>query len=147
MGWGDQPGVDVPLGHFFGHAYSGHGRCFTSKAVVPGRKPLKDSPYVDYTSAFNSLLLGVTEKEAYCRFPMPFNGATLTIENQSGKRIENLQVRLDVEQLERIPANWGRFHATWSEAPAATDKTPVFGPQSVPGKVVLERDGRGKYVA
>ena len=142
-----EPSVDVPIGHFFGHAYSGHGTWFTSKAAVLGRKPLKDSPYVDYPSAFNSLLLGVTEKEAYSRFPMPFaNGAKLTIENQSGKRIENLRVRLDVERLEHIPANWGRFHATWSEAPAATDKTPVFGPKKVPGKVVLEKEGRGKYV-
>lgn len=142
-----EPSVDVPIGHFFGHAYCGHSRWFTSKAAVLGRRPLKDSPYVDYTSAFNSLLLGVTEKEAYSRFPMPFaNGAKLTVENQSGKRLENLRVRLDVERLERIPANWGRFHATWSEAPAATDKTPVFGPKKVPGKVVLDRDGRGKYV-
>lgn len=142
-----EPSVDVPIGHFFGHAYSGHGNWFTSKAAVLGRKPLPDQPYVDYPSTFNSLLLGVTETEAYSRFPMPFsNGATLTIVNQSGKRIENLRIRLDVEQLEHIPANWGRFHATWTESPAATDKTPVFGPQKVPGKVVLERDGRGKYV-
>jgi len=142
-----QPSVDVPIGHFFGHAYGGHGRWFTSKAAVLGRKPLKDSPYVDYTSAFNSLLLGVTEKEACSRFPMPFaNGASLTIENRSGNRIGNLRVRLDVERLERIPADWGRFHATWTEAPAATDKTPRFGPQKVPGKVVLEKEGRGKYV-
>ena len=142
-----EPSVDVPIGHFFGHAYSGHGTWFTSKAAVLGRKPLKNWPYVDYPSAFNSLLLGVTEEEAYSRFPMPFaNGATLTIENQSGKRIENLRVRLLVDRVEHIPVNWGRFHATWSEAPAATDKTPVFGPKQVPGKVVLEKEGRGKYV-
>ena len=142
-----KPSVDVPIGHFFGHAYSGHGNWFTSKAAVLGRKPLQDLPYVDYTSAFNSLLLGVTETEAYCRFPMPFaNGAKLTIENQSGKRIASLRVRLDVEPLEQVPTNWGRFHATWTESPAATDKTPVFGPQKVPGKVVLEGEGRGKYV-
>ncbi len=142
-----EPSVDVPLGHFFGHAYSGHGRWFTSKAAVLGREPLTDSPYVDYTSAFHSLLLGVTEKDAFSRFPMPFsNGARLTVENQSGRRIANLRVQLDVERLARIPAHWGRFHATWCEAPAATDETPVFGPQQVPGQVVLERDGRGKYV-
>lgn len=139
--------VDVPIGHFFGHAYSGHGRWFTSKAVVLGRKPLKDSPYVDYPSAYNSLLLGVTDQEAYSRFPMPFsNGASLVIENRSGQTIEKLRVRLDVEPRERIPANWGRFHATFNEAPAATGETPGFGPQKVPGQVVLQRQGRGKYV-
>ena len=105
-----KPSVDVPIGHFFGHAYSGHGSWFTSKAAVLGRKPLKDLPYVDYTSAFNSLLLGVTETEAYCRFPMPFaNGAKLTIENQSGKRIENLRVRLDVEPTRTNPDQLGTF--------------------------------------
>ena len=142
-----EPSVNVPIGHFFGHAYSGHGKWFTSKAAVLGRHPLKDAPYVDYHSAYNSLLLGVTETEAYCRFPMPFSqGAKLSIANQSGKRIENLRVRLDVERIEQIPANWGRFHATWTEALAATDLTPAFGPQKVPGKVVLQKEGRGKYV-
>jgi hypothetical protein len=142
-----EPSVDVPLGHFFGHAYSGHGRWFTSKAAVLGRKPLKDLPYVDYSSAFNSLLLGVTDGDAYSRFPMPFsNGATLTIANRSGNRMKSLRVRLDVERLERIPADCGRFHATWTEAPAATSNTPVFGPKKVPCKVVLEKAGRGKYV-
>ena len=141
-----EPSVDVPIGHFFGHAYSGHGKWFTSKAAVLGRKPLKDSPYVDYTSAYNSLLLGVTETEAYSRFPMPFaNGRKLNRESV-GQADRKLRVRLDVERLERIPADWGRFHATWTEAPAATDKTPVFGPKKVPGKVVLRREGRGKYV-
>jgi hypothetical protein len=139
--------VDVPIGHFFGHAYTGHGTWCTSKAAVLGRKPLNDAPYVDYPSAFNSLLLGVTDQEAYARFPMPFvQGAKLTIENQSGKRIENLRVRLDVEPLTQVPATWGRFHATWTESPAATDKTQVFGPQQVPGKVVLQKEGRGKYI-
>jgi len=142
-----RPSVDVPVGHFFGHAYGGHGRWFTSKAAVLGRKPLPGWPDVDYTSAYNSLFLGVTEKEAYSCFPMPLaNGAALTILNRSGNRIRDLRVRLDVERLARIPDDWGRFHATWSEAPAATEKTPVFGPKKVPGKVVLEREGRGKYV-
>jgi hypothetical protein len=142
-----EPSVDVPIGHYFGHAYCGHGRWFTSKAAVLGRSPLKDSPYADYTSAFNSLLLGGTETEAYSSFPMPFsNGATLTIRNRSGSQIESLRVRLDVERLERIPPDWGRFHTTWTEAPAATGNTPVFGPKRVPGNVVLQKECRGKYV-
>jgi hypothetical protein len=142
-----KPSVDVPIGHFFGHAYAGHGRWFTSKAAVLGRKPLKDSPYVDYNSAYNSLLLGVTETEAYSRFPMPFaKRATVTIENRSGSGIGNLRLRLDVERLEQVAAKWGRFHATWTEVSAATDKSPRFGPQKISGKVVLQKEGRGKYV-
>ena len=130
------PSVDVPIGHFFGHAYSGHGRWFTSKAAVLGRKPLEDSPYVDYPSAYNSLLLGVTDREAYSRFPMPFaNGAMLTIENRSGSRIENT-ARADSMSSDSIVCrpNWGRFHATCTEAPAAADKTPVFGPRVCPAR-------------
>ena len=125
-----KPSVDVPIGHFFGHAYSGHGRWFTSKAAVLGRKPLKDSPYVDYTSAFNSLLLGVTEKEAYSRFPMPFaNGATLTIENQSGKRIENLRVRLDVERLEQHPDQLGTLPCNLDRGPGGHRQDAGVRPQ------------------
>ena len=118
---------------------------------LEGRRPWQEavdvSPYVDYNSAYNSLLLGVTSKEAYSRFPMPFaSGATLTIQNRSGTRIGNLRLRLDVERLAQLPTDWGRFHATWTESPAATDKSPVTGPKNVPVKVVLQKEGRGKYV-
>lgn len=140
------PSVDVPIGHFFGHAYSGHARWFTSRAAVLGRTPLPNAPYVDYNSAYNSLLLGVTADDAYCRFPMPFShGAVLTLANRSGATIQ-VSLCADIEPLERLPADVGRFHATWTESPAAADNGPVFGQTRVPGKVVLERDARGKYV-
>lgn len=102
---------------------------------------------MDYHSAYNSLLLGVTETEAYSLFPMPFgNGAAVTIENGSGTRIGNLRLRLDVERLPQFRPDAGRFHATWTESSAATDSTPVTGPKKVPVEVVLEKEGRGKYV-
>jgi hypothetical protein len=139
--------VDVPIGHFFGNAYSGYGNWFTSKAAVLGRTPMKGQPYVDYNSAYNSLLVGVTSEDVYSRFPMPFaKGATVTIQNRSGRRIGNLRLRLDVERLAQLPTNWGRFHATWTETPAATATTPRSGPKKVPVKVVLQKEGRGKYV-
>jgi hypothetical protein len=142
-----QPSVDVPVGYFFGHAHGGHAKRLTSPAAVLGRRPLEGRPQVDYTSQFHSLLLGTTETEAYCRFPMPFvRGAILTFRNASRARVESLRVRLDVEAVDRIPPDWGRFHATWSQAPAAMEKTPRFGPRGVPGNVVLDREGRGKYV-
>ena len=142
-----KPSVDVPVGHFFGHAYGGYGKQFTSRAAVLGKEPLEGKPKVSYSSAYNSLLLGVTDKYAYSHFPMPFaSGASLTIENRSERRLDNLRVRLAVERLESIPSNWGRFHATWTEAPAATEKTPVTGPKNVPVQTVLQRQGRGKYV-
>jgi hypothetical protein len=143
------PSVDVPVGHFFGHAYSGHGKKLSSRAAVLGReRPLEQPlPLIKYSADFNSLLLGVTPTEAYSRFPMPFaKGAVVTIQNRSGSRIENLRLRLEVEPLATLPPEWGRFHATWTEAPAATEKTPVFGPLKLPGKVALQKQGRGKYV-
>ena len=55
-------------------------------------------------------------------------------------------MRLDVDTVDRIPPDWGRFHTTWSQARAATEETPRFGPKGVPGKVVLDTECRGKYV-
>jgi hypothetical protein len=139
-----EPSVDVPVGYFFGHAYTGHGKRATSDAAVLGRRPAGET---EYSCNFNSLLLGVTDTEAYACFPMPFaQGATLRFENRSSAPIKKLQVRLDVEPRDALPPNWGRFQATWSQQPAASDATPRFGPMSVPGKVVLYHRGRGKYV-
>jgi hypothetical protein len=138
------PSVDVPLGYFFGHGDSGH----NLEAVSPGvLVPENQQNPMQYTSNFNSLLLGVTPMEAYSRFPMPFaKGAVLRIENRTGMKIDKLRVRLDVERRDALPDNWGRFHVTWTEERAATEATPKFGPQNVPCKTVLEERGRGKYV-
>ncbi len=117
------PSVDVPAGHFFGHAYSGH------------------------KARFSSLLVGVTDNEAYARFPMPFaKGAVLRFKNRSATKVEVLQVRVNVERRDSLPSNWGRFHATWNEVDASTPATPRFGPKHVPCHIVLERHTRGKYV-
>jgi hypothetical protein len=145
-----KPSVDVPVGHFFGHAYSGHGKTFTSGAAWLKREMrAAGTPRVnvEYSGDYNSLLLGVTPTEAYSRFPMPFaKGATVTIENRSGIPIENLRLKLDVEPLATLPPNWGRFHTTWAEAPAATDQSPGFGPKQIKGTTLLTHTGRGKYV-
>ena len=121
--WDDavEPSVDAPVGYFFGHA--------------------------DTLTDFHSLLLGVTGKQAYCQFPMPFaKGAIIRLENRSDESIGELQLLLDIEKHDILPSNWGRFHATWTEERAATEAVPKFGPQNIPCKVYLERHGRGKYV-
>jgi hypothetical protein len=113
------------LGYFFGHADYGH---------TPETR-------------FSSLLLGVTGGDAYCRFPMPFaRGACLTFDNRSDARVDKLDVRLDVKRRSTLPANWGRFHATWTEKPAAEADAPRYGKKDFPVHVVLDRTGRGKYV-
>jgi len=120
-----KPSVDVPVGYFFGHADCGHA------------KP----------TCYNSLLLGVTETEAYSRFPMPFDrGAVIEFHNRSGVKIEEIRVAFDVEKQKSLPRNTGRFHATWDEQRAATPEAPVFDKTRVPVHMVLDSSGRGKYV-
>jgi hypothetical protein len=123
----DRPSVQVPLGYFFGHGDYGR-----------GGKPL-----------FNSMLLGVTEEEAYSRFPMPFaKGAVIRVENRGADQDLHAQVRLnlEVEERDRLPESWGRFHATWRQRAAADVASPRVGPQQIPAHLVLDRTGRGKYV-
>ena len=143
----DRPSVDVPVGFFFGNAFSGQEKTLTSHAAVLGKRRLDSRLPVTYPTDFHSLIMGLTGTDAYCRFPMPFSkGATLTLQNRSSVDVEALRVRLDVKSLDRVPADWGRFHATWTQSAAATDNTPRFGPQKVPVKVVLQKQARGKYV-
>ena len=116
--------VDVPLGYFFGHGdVAGAG------------------------SDFHSMVLGLYRGEAYSRLPMPFaSGAVVSLVN-TAKETATVRLRLAVEQLPAAPtAELGRLHATWSQQKAATAGVPTFGPQKIPGHVVLETTGRGKYV-
>jgi hypothetical protein len=127
LNWNDakKPAVNVSVGDFFGHSYSGHAQA----------------------AHFNSLLMGVTTNEAYTRFPMPFaRGARLTFRNQGQVPITRLRVALQVEKLQAVPRDWGWFHATYLEAPAATTNSPTFGLRRIPTHLVLEQDGPGKYV-
>ena len=119
--------VDVPLGYFFGNA--------------------------DYQNQkkFSSLLLGISEKNVYSRFPMPFDkGFTVYFENQSKEKIENLQIMIDIERMETLPENFGRFHATWNEIllDSMTYKTfPRYGKSTKPHLDLLDvKNVRGKYV-
>jgi hypothetical protein len=121
----ERPAVDMSVGDFFGHAFSGH------------------SP----STQFSSLLLGVTTNAAYARFPMPYaRGARIILRNDSPVPISRVRVALQIEKLKSVPADWGWFNATHLEAPAALTNGPAFGRKRVPGHVVLEREGRGKYI-
>ena len=117
--------VDLPLGYFFGNG------------DVAGAK-----------HNFHSLVLGLHDGEAYSRLPMPFSaGAALVLENSAHQGTATVRLRLAVEPLPVAPpAQLGRLHARWSQQKAATASVPRFGPQQVPGHVVLETTGRGKYV-
>ena len=143
------PSVDAPVGRFFGNMYGGYGKTLQSLAAVID----KDEPLdlklksVEYNTRFDSLLLGVTAEEAYCCFPMPFAaGAVLTFTNTGKVPIKSLRLRLDVQRLDSIPNDWGRFQTTYTQSKAATEASPRVGPLKVPVQQVLNREGRGKYV-
>ncbi len=119
--------VDVPLGYFFGNA--------------------------DYGSEkqFSSLLLGISDKESYSRFPMPFkNGAVLNFINTSKIKIDKIEVKLDIETPKRIPTNYGYFHASWNEIEIneqTYDNYPRLCKSPKPHFVLFDKKNlRGKYV-
>ncbi|MEN8230312.1 MAG: glycoside hydrolase family 172 protein [Bacteroidota bacterium] len=145
------PSVDVPVGYMFGHGETGHGMRGSSIGAVMGRAPIGENVVQEdpqeYNTNYHSLLLGMTDEEVYCMFPMPFSeGAKIELVNTGSIAAEQVEIKLDMARMKEIPENWGRFQVTWSREPAATGATPKFGPQNVPGKVFLERRGRGKYV-
>jgi len=140
--------VDVPVGYFFGHANTGHNTRHRSPGVMPsGKEHEPRGKAFEYGCNFNSLLLGVLSKEAYACFPMPFaKGAVARIRNTHDNRTMRVNVRLDVQQRDALPGNWGRFHATFTEERANSRHGPKFGAHNVPAKVALQRRARGKYV-
>jgi hypothetical protein len=83
---------------------------------------------------------------------MPFeNGAELEWVNEAALPASAVSVRLDVEHRSALPANWGRFHATWNEERAYGEEFQNLrhygDKQKVPVHLVLETsDGPGKYV-
>ncbi|MEN8157157.1 MAG: glycoside hydrolase family 172 protein [Bacteroidota bacterium] len=147
------PSVDVPIGYMWGHGAMGHNYSDSSIAAVMGKHPIAEprifmqSERQPYNTNYHSLLLGMTEDEVYSNFPMPFaKGARIELVNTGNASIEQVKVKLKADKLDQLPENLGRFHVTWSMARAATEATPKFGLQNIPGQVVLDRKTRGKYV-
>lgn len=146
------PSVDVPIGYLFGHGQVGHNKDLSSLGAVTGKRPVSGKEFLQdkpqpYNSNYNSLLLGMTDTETYCTFPMPFsNGAKIQLVNTGDTVAESVELKLDVQTLETLPTDWGRFHITWSQSLGGTEATPKFGKKDIPCKVFLDRRGKGKYV-
>jgi len=122
------PAVDVPIGYFFGNVATG------------------------YADRFHSVLLGVDEDYAYCRFPMPFEkGAVLRLENGSAGEV-TLKLQMDVGQSDPDSVRPGRFHASLRETEvekgwANLKQLPRVGARHWPVHSVLDlKNKRGKYV-
>jgi hypothetical protein len=84
------PSVESPLGPFFGNGWKESYNFVTIPlSIAPGA----GKSYVSY-------------------FAMPYaNGARIEIENQSGMVIPNFYYNIDYTEMEKLPANTGRFHA------------------------------------
>ncbi|MEN8255751.1 MAG: glycoside hydrolase family 172 protein [Verrucomicrobiota bacterium] len=146
------PSVDVPVGYLFGHGNTGHNRDHASVGAVTGKRPVSGKEFLQsepqgYNSNYNSLLLGMTDAETYCMFPMPFSdGAKIRLVNTGDAVAEQVGLKLAVKKMESIPSDWGRFHVTWSQSLGATEASPKFGAQDIACKIFLNRRGKGKYV-
>jgi hypothetical protein len=88
--WDDEttPSIEVPLGDFFAN---GHGLRYNVVSI-----PIAVNP----SGGFNSY------------WPMPFNSARITIENQRNDSIDGFFYQITYS-LSDVPENAGRFHAQW----------------------------------
>jgi hypothetical protein len=103
--WDDAPtpSVDVPVGYFFGNGEYG----FARRGVAPWGE--------DMRTHFSSLVMGSNDTEAYTRFPMPFKKKAQFEFTNSGTKKVDLEVKMDIQKLQALPRNWGKFHATWTQ--------------------------------
>jgi hypothetical protein len=78
---------------------------------------------------------------------MPFaKGAVARIRNTHPDKTAKVRLRLDVQSRKTLPSNWGRFHATFTEACANGKGAVKVGPKKIPAKTVLQRQAHGKYI-
>jgi hypothetical protein len=128
------PSIEVTLGDFFG---MGHAMTRTFWSL-----PLQMSP--EDGRGFN------------CWFPMPFDAASISVENQADRPV-TLFFYVDYELTGvRAAPDLGRFHAEWRrqacvgiEQGDLSDEAFLRGGTNLTGDdnyVVLEAEGRGHYV-
>ena len=140
------PSVRTPLGDFFGvgHAMSKHFVSLPISMITLKR----NGPNGPYGPAMNSF------------FSMPFGShARIQIINQSEMPVENLFYHIDYELYdEPIPADMGRFHATWNRENPCKAVPQLVSPSNAAADlagvnltgeenyVALEATGKGIYV-
>jgi len=87
------PSVESPIGDFFGQ---GWGEKYNYASLPLAAAPGGGNALVSY-------------------FSMPFEkGAKVTVENQSGEKINSFYYYIDYEKHAALPKNTGRFHAWWN---------------------------------
>ena len=89
----DFPSVESPIGPFFGQGWNERYN-FSSTPLAAG--PSKGTGLVSY-------------------FSMPFaKGARIEIENQTGQTIDAFYYYVDYVEMDKLPADQGRFHAWYN---------------------------------
>ncbi|MEO5978346.1 MAG: glycoside hydrolase family 172 protein [Chryseolinea sp.] len=102
------PSVASPLGPFFGQGWN---EAYNFNSQPLSASPLDGRALVSY-------------------FAMPFaKGARIEIENQSDKDIDGLYYYVDYYEMDKLPADYGRFHAWYNYEITATDS--VYGENEV----------------
>lgn len=89
----DYPSVESPIGPFFGQGWN---ESYPFISLPLCASPINGRGLVSY-------------------FVMPFsNGAKIEIENQTGKTIDAFYYNIDYVEMDKLPADAGRFHAWYN---------------------------------
>ena len=130
------PSVESPLGSFFGQGWN--------------------ESYAYYTQALSAA--PGDAKALVCYFVMPFaNGARIEIENQNDRNIDAFYYYVDYYEMEKLPADMGRFHAWFNNEVTATDAEErenewgILGPQGKNPKgdrnyLIADIKGKGQFI-
>ena len=130
-----EPCVESPIGPFFGQGWD-ESYNFASLPLAAG--PRDGRAMVSY-------------------FAMPFaRGARIEVENQTGREIDAFYYYVDYLELNRLPGEYGRFHAWYhhelTEAlPEGENEWSVLGPQGKNGTgdanyLIADIEGKGRFV-
>lgn len=113
MYWDDEstPSVLAPLGDFFGNGFD--------------------------RRHYTALPMGVSSGGFFAYLPMPFRDrARIVAENGTGQSIDAFYFNIDLERVEKLPAEVATFHAWWNRDRRTTRREP---------HLVLDAHGRGYF--
>ena len=136
MFWEDSPvpGVDVPLGDFFGLGHA---------------LPTQFYQHRKFRIASAPVAIGQNEKALNCYWPMPFQrAARVEIYNNGPLTLRLLYYHVDYEMGPQ-PAQSGLFHANFRQSNGHAGQMPDESYVNLDGKdnyVLLETEGRGHYL-
>lgn len=121
----DFASVEAPIGSFFGQGWN--------------------ESYAFYSQPLNAAPGGAKAMVSY--FTMPFEkGARIEIENQSERSIDAFYYYVDYYEMEKLPADMGRFHAWYNRELTETDNTERENEWGVLGAQKSNRDTKRNYL-